>query len=296
MSPLPPEPDHWESTNCPICDNEPDALLPVVESEGYQIVRCPDCRLLLVNPRPDVQRVNHFYQEEFFSSDCELERHIANARSDLKPVLQVVKSLRPRGGRILDVGSAAGLFLSQLKEDPLWTTEGIEPSRTAARYSEEHYGIRVHRGFLSDFDPSHGPYDVVTSLNTFFLHPYPNRDLDRMAQLLDARGYLVFELPGLTFRFLKNTGLISRLVYGVPAKLNAGTHLFFYSRHTLTRLLERHGFRLIRSLSKCPVYPSRILRLASLAYWPLAKTVEFVTAGRINLFPKEILIFQKTSR
>lgn len=237
--------------------------------------------------------MNHFYEEEFFSNDYELERHIANARSDLKKVLQVVKSLRPQGGHILDVGSAAGLFLSHLKEDPLWTTEGIEPSRTAAKYSEEQYGIHVHRGFLSDLEPNHGPYDVVTSLNTFFLHPYPNRDLDRMAQLLNAGGYLVFEIPGLTFRFLKSTGLISRLLYGVPAKLNAGIHLFFYSKHTLTLLLERHGFCLIRSLSKSPVYPSRILRLASLAYWPLAKTVEFVTGGRTNLFPKEILIFRK---
>ena len=64
-----------------------------------------------------------------------------------------------------------------------------------------------------------------------------------MKRLLKDDGLLVFEIPGMAWRMMKDAGPVCRMIYGTRLHLKAGINLFYYSRRTLSRLLARHGFR-----------------------------------------------------
>jgi hypothetical protein len=102
------------------------------------------------------------------------------------------------------------------------------------------------------------------------------------------------EIPGLRFRLLKNTGILCRLLYGVPARLNAGVHLFYYSRQTLGRLLGKFGFVEIAHMpEQSPVYGPWYVRLGNALFYGVTAVLYRATGGAMNLAPKEFLIYQK---
>jgi len=63
-------------------------------------------------------------------------------------------------GRLLEVGSYCGLFLSVARERG-YDVVGVEPSRWASRYAGETLGIPSHCGTLSDVPRDAAPFDVV---------------------------------------------------------------------------------------------------------------------------------------
>jgi SAM-dependent methyltransferase len=282
-----------EEIACPICGPAENKLFVV--SEGHRILRCDGCGLLYVSPRHSTSAIGEFFKTEYIADEDRAERDFVSLRErSLRREADRVRRHLPDGGRLLDVGAASGAFLHNFSGDHRWAVEGVEPSAVAARYARSKFGLRVHEGFLRDLALPSASFDALTSLDTFPLHPDPNLDLREMNRLLKPGGLLFIEIPGLNFRLLKNSGLLCRLLYGVPVRLNAGVHLFYYSRATLARLAARHGFRLARSYpEQGPLYGSRAIQTANHAYFLATAILYALTQGALNLAPKEFLVFQK---
>lgn len=282
-----------ETVDCPICGPFPTSKF--LSSNGFQIEQCRQCTLLYVNPRCNPQELAQHFREEYIADDERVQVEFVSYReASLAREAATIKELSPQGGRLLDVGTASGLFLTHFSKEANWKAEGVEPSSFAARYAREQFGLTIHEGFLNDQQFGDAIFDVVTSLDTFPLHPYPNEDLAEMGRILKMGGLLAIEIPGLTFRLLKNTGLISRLLYGEPVRLNAGIHLFYYSRETLVRLLSLHGFELVMVVpEQAPVYGSAFLRFLNGGFFTMSKMLAHLSFGKINVVPKEFCVFRK---
>lgn len=282
-----------EIAYCPVCG--PEETSQYVVSNGYHIVTCCRCRILFVNPRPDSRETALHFAKDYITTIERVERDFISFRgAALRREANRIRKICEHGGRLLDIGSASGAFLFYFKGDPRWMIEGVEPSRVAAHYSREKLGLNVHEGYLADMQFRDGTFDVVTSLDTFMFHADPNGDLKEIARILKPGGIFAVDIPGLNFRLLKNTGPICQLLYGESARLNAGVHLYFYSRQTLSRLVEKHGFRLIAWYpEQGPVYGSLLMRGLNYAYFAVAALLYRCSVGWINLVPKEFLIFRK---
>lgn len=277
--------------SCPICGPKPARLF--TRSNGRDVLRC-GCALLFSSPRPSNADIRAHFENEYIAGEQRVEIDFVSLRErTLRSEAQIVKALHPGGGRLLDIGAASGAFLRCFAGDPSWSAEGVEPSHVAARYAQERVGVTVRRGFLQDQRfPDHS-FTVVTSLDSFYFHPNPNEDLAEIARILLPGGTLVVEIPGLKFRLLKNTGLICRLLYGEQARLNARLHLYFYSARTLGLLAARHGFVLERAIpQQGPIYGPPLLRIANRAFFLTVRTLYRLTRGRVNLVPKELLVFR----
>src|SRR3954468_16551285 len=95
---------------CPVCE-EPgrEALF---RKDGWPVVRCRRCRLVYVDA--DVRRdaVEEIYDESYYQGEVfgdylgERELRVASARGRVGMLASIVP-----GGRLLDVGCAAGFFL-----------------------------------------------------------------------------------------------------------------------------------------------------------------------------------------
>lgn len=274
-------------------------LNPYIKSNGYQIVKCNQCGLLFVNPRPTEDSIKQMFVEEYIGTDERVTEDFTSWRlASLKREANYVKKLLPEGGRLLDLGTASGAFLGEFSNSPEWQAEGVEPSQFAAKVATERYQVPVHHGFLRDLSLPTGSFDVVTSLDAFCFHPNPNPDLQEIARILRPGGFLAIELPGLRFRLLKNTGLLCRLIYGVQARLNAGVHLVYYNRRTLGRMVGRYGFDEIMALPESsPSYGPVYFRLMTRIYYIMTRFLYGLTGGAAWVpVPKEFFVYKKVEK
>lgn len=278
---------------CPVCG--PHSSQPFGVSNDLAIVRCDGCSMLRVAERPSEEDVSDFYRDEYISHEDRAEEEMIGYREgSLRREAARLRKFFPSGGRLLDIGAATGSFLSQFSGHDQWNVEGVEPSGFAVEYARKRFGLNIHHGFLDDQSFADETFDVVTSLDTLMLHPYPATDVGEMARILKPGGLLAVEIPGLTFRLLKQTGPVSKLIYGDGCRLNAGVHLYFFNRKTLSQMVAPHGFEPVQSWPEsAPVYGSAVTRAGKWAFYQATRTMYHATGRLIHLAAKEFIVFRK---
>ena len=125
---------------------------PVCRSRRFRdkygpIKQCRDCGLGMVNPLGEFRGEHE--SEEYFLRDylplhlASREASMAERRSHIATILRYFAL--PATPRHLDVGCALGFMLEEAKAAG-WNPEGIETSEFAARYAEQHTGVRFMPG------------------------------------------------------------------------------------------------------------------------------------------------------
>jgi SAM-dependent methyltransferase len=122
-----------EEINCPIC--EARERIPFHREGFYQMVRCPSCEFIYLNPRPTDESLLHLYQHYLPEGGLPIQAW----RKMMLPVFKRASHLiqRCKGkGRLLDVGAGFGFFLSEM-ESRGWEVAGIEISQKAIEYARD---------------------------------------------------------------------------------------------------------------------------------------------------------------
>ncbi|MCA9051698.1 MAG: class I SAM-dependent methyltransferase [Planctomycetaceae bacterium] len=264
-------------------------------SNGYPIVRCCDCGLVFVGEAEPAETTREFFRSEHITDRELTELHYVEwRRESLVREAELIRRLRPSGGRLLDVGAASGMFVRQFEGDARWSAEGVEPSHVSAQFAREQFGLSVYTGFLDDQDFDADCFDVITSLDSFVCHRKPLQDLREMFRILKPGGLLAIEIGGWNFRRLTSTGPLCRLIHGVPARLNAGVNYFYYDRRTLSALAEKCGFHYRHCFPEAmPSVGSRPVRGVKWLYFQATAVPYRLSGGRISLVPKELVVFEK---
>jgi len=195
-----------------------------------RLVRCRQCGLEYVSPRPrggDIVAAYSAGDDPAYVSQVDArERTFANA-------LDRIEALQPGKGRLLDIGTAAGAFLGAAKARG-WEVEGCEPNRWMAEWGSRHYGVRIRAGELFDQEYPPHSFDVVTLWDVIEHTPDPARVVRRIGELLKPGGLLIINYPD-------RGSWLARLL-GRRWPFLSSVHLYYFTRTTLSRMLERHGF------------------------------------------------------
>ncbi len=279
--------------NCPICG--PNQTSPVGVSNGLPIVKCQGCNLTYVSECPPLEHTQEFFQEEYIKdSESARELYVDFRRKSLERGARRIRELMPKGGRLLDVGTASGFFLTQFRDDCDWTVEGVEPSRFSAEFARQEFGLTVHQGFLSDQKFPESTFNVVCSLDAFVLHRQPRKDMQEFYRVLAPGGLLAIEIPGHRFRMMTGSGLLYRMLRGPSLRLAAGVNFYYFTRATLTQLATLEGFEFIASHPEgMPAKGNRFSQAAREAYNIASGALYRVTKGNVNFSAKELCIFRK---
>ena len=207
-----------------------------------QVVRCLDCDLVYINPRPPLEAIHQGYAEavdETYVSQAEGRLHA------FRRIARQISALRPpAGGRLLDVGAAAGFFLVAAREQG-WKVEGIELSSWLSAWAKQKFDLTIHTEPLAagQFPPGH--FDVVTMFDVLEHVEDPRTTVRTVREALKDDGLFVLSYP--------DWGSIFARVLGRRWWFLLSVHLYYFTRKTIRRLLEENGFEVIRMQR---LYPS----------------------------------------
>lgn len=206
----------------------------------YQIVRCCQCKLVFLNPRPSQERIGAYYTENDWyraSQNVPLEEALIFNRSwrDIqafrcKPILSYKQK-----GRILDIGCGDGLLLKFLSERG-WESCGIEVSPLAAQYAVR-LGLDVREQSIENTSFSKDSFDVVSFFGSIEHLNHPLETLRKISPFLKEDGILY--LGG-----TPNFDSFERKLFGKRwMHLNAPRHFYHFTPDTMERLLKEAGYR-----------------------------------------------------
>jgi 2-polyprenyl-3-methyl-5-hydroxy-6-metoxy-1,4-benzoquinol methylase len=217
---------------------------PFCPENGRSLVQCQHCGLVYVSPRPDAHELYALYGESYFHNDdsgtvgyTNYIRDEANIRKTFQRRLKRVERFA-QPGRLLDVGCAAGFFLSEAQARG-WEPHGLDVSSFAAHYTRDRFGIPAQQGSLLDLDYPDASFDLVTMWDVIEHVPDPAAHVDRIARLLPPGGHFALATPDVASLPAKLTGK-----RWVGYKLQE-EHVYYFSAATLTAMLDKAGFDVV---------------------------------------------------
>jgi SAM-dependent methyltransferase len=251
-----------------------DLLLKVTQDE-FTVVRCRQCGLIYLNPRPSKDLLGSYYptvyyppvqakvrpqlQQQAKKFSAKMKRWVLEDyygypsvgpagwfRTVRRILLWPDKALREfkgrhpmpwRGeGKVLDVGCGAGGNLKSLQEQR-WQVFGIEISDVAAAHARDLLQADIHTGTLESAPFPPKSFDLVFMSHSLEHLPSPASALRRVHSLLKDDGLLVVSVPNVNSLEYK---LFGRWWF----QLDPPRHFYHFDKRSLSGLFTQAGFQL----------------------------------------------------
>jgi len=227
--------------SCNLCGN--DQIKELYNLPPYNIVRCLNCGLVYLNPRPyPGQMMKAYDSQDYYFSDgkqtemfygypdyTKLRKHLYFVADELmRPLKNTIR------GNLLDVGCGMGFMMKRFQELG-WESHGVDVSSYATEYARSELGLKAYTGTLETLNLANDFFDTVTIILAIEHMPDPRSTLAAVNKLMK---------PGATIIIATHDigGLWPRISRSKWQHIFVPEHLFFFSRKTLARLLNETGF------------------------------------------------------
>jgi SAM-dependent methyltransferase len=160
---------------------------------------------------------------------------------------QILRQLKPQGGRLLDVGCAHGWFLDKTKD--FFRSSGVEPDESIFNATKAR-GLEVAHGYFPQALLPDSKFDII-AFNDVLEHIPPVEDaLTACKEHLNPDGLLLINLPSSNGFFYRLSKLLARL--GIDGffdrmwqKGMPSPHVHYFNQRNLRQLLGRHQFEIV---------------------------------------------------
>jgi SAM-dependent methyltransferase len=233
-----------EGFRCPVCEcTHARPFLALTDriarttSEKFTLARCRGCGLLRLHPQPSDLVLERAYPDEYAPFNRPGLSGRAKRLLEAKGVRDLWDYLRPPRA-ILDVGCAGGELLDRIRQAGNPDVHGIEPDPFAASLARRR-GIPVHEGYLEDARLPDESISTVLLDHVLEHVDDPAAFLAEVHRLLIGGGAVIIWLPNVESDAAQRLGPFW-MGYDAPR------HLTTFSLRTLSRLLDKQGFRVVR--------------------------------------------------
>lgn len=255
---------------CDLCGQTiPQEYASFLPRFPFHLVRCQQCGLVYLDPRPAPEEIGDYYTSEYYTSlppqpidgktwqqliktvayksRCQHTSHEVSATKRFflrlaRPLIgwraRRYVPVRPHG-RLLDVGCGNGQWAAWLRDNiPGWEAEGVEINPYAAAQAREAYKLKVHVGHLEEVGLEAENYDMISFWHSLE-HVYsPQATLREAHRLLRPGGWVGIELPNIE-------SWEARLLKEKWYHLAPPVHLYHFSADTLQAMLVECGFQVV---------------------------------------------------
>ncbi len=173
----------------------------------FNVVRCNECGLLYLNPRPDVSELKTIYPDNYYAYVLEEKNRSAKSRNSalykarkavyvgrLKRVLALCKP--SENFRVLDIGCGDGRALNWYRELDGYQIEtyGVDFDEQSVEKAKA-AGHRVYLGTFEDAEIPLNYFDLVVATHVIEHVADPKRFASRVLQVLKPGGIFLCETP-----------------------------------------------------------------------------------------------------
>jgi len=226
---------------CACCGETERTLL--VRIGDWTVYKCNRCGLGVLDPRPDPAELGALYRENYFVSHYEEELELGSLGMQRR-ISQEAHRIRffgkyKRNGVVLDIGCGRGYFLHACRVRG-YDVVGLDVSEDAAASVWNTLRIPVKAGLLRDglFEPE--SIDVITMWHALEHTDDPGRYLGQAWRWLKPGGLLVVDVPN-------HEGTDATRIGAAWDGWSLPYHFFHFTPSTISSMIARHGFRMLRS-------------------------------------------------
>lgn len=239
------------NNQCPACGI--DGVSMDGQYDRFATLSCGNCGHMMLE-----RSVEPTKSDDYVVADDAALRRMLKATRDKEFDLSVdLAKKHVSRGSWLDIGCSFGWFLDRIKRGG-YEAFGVEPSPTAFASANELFPGKVLNGeFPSVLDGAiHFPqrYAILSAMDVLEHIRNPSPFLRAARERLAPDGALLLKVPS-------NDGVLFRLASKLSSRRSHGTfgrlwqvdfnypHWHYYSRHSIKRMLDRHGFSVVAERS-----------------------------------------------
>jgi 2-polyprenyl-3-methyl-5-hydroxy-6-metoxy-1,4-benzoquinol methylase len=209
-----------------------------VSKEAFDLYHDETIDMLVTYPQPSLENLGKYYESVDYISHTDSKRslfekayHFVKSIA-LKNKLNLINSLQPAKGRILDIGAGTGDFLSVAKKNG-WQTIGVEPSDKAKAIA-----LKKEVSFVEDTaELEKQSFDVITMWHVLEHVPNLDNQIKELKRLLKPNGSLIVAVPNFKSFDAKYYGAFWA-AYDVPI------HFWHFSKKAIKALFEKEEMEL----------------------------------------------------
>ena len=247
---------------CPICNSENiigDSM--DVKRNGPHISRtkCIDCKLIFDNPMAESKELEDYYKNysksvkyvDFDTENFHLELFNKISNYDKIMIFKKAKymSYCNQIGNFLDVGCGLGLGLSYA-ENLGYKLYATELDKNAIKFLRNNFNAYLFEGFLDEANYQSNFFDFIHVSHVIEHVPDINLFLSELRRILKPNGILSIGTPDMSSNLYKIYKIVSHLQLKVPDIIDGVEHTFLFSKNTLRKVCEDHGFKIIDQFSQ----------------------------------------------
>lgn len=219
---------------CLLCGSH-DSARRHARPDGDAIMACRACGVEWYWPQPDDAYRDGLYSRDYYQSWGDIRGNTALRGMKRRTADFYLRSIvrHCRGGRLLDVGCAAGYFLESARERG-FAPFGIEYAQFSAAVAREKFGSEaVETGTLETTRFPDGSFDVITMIDLLEHVTDPAAALTRARKLIKPGGIIVVVTP--------DTDALTNTIMGRRWTHYKKEHLYYFNRRSLGFLAGRAG-------------------------------------------------------
>lgn len=252
------------TVDCPNCDAAYASARTVAHEINLKIVQCRQCDFMYTSPRFVSPVMNDKATADDNDAPIVLPPKHREALLDVRKAdryanyvdeVARLKEAQP-GGRLLDIGTNLGFFLKIAQDEGTWSCEGVDPNRKRARLASEHFGLKVHPGYLADAHFPDETFDVVVMIDVFEHVPYPVAHLQDCHRILKPGGLLYIKVPNGSYTRFKHRLVddlrLASVLKSEPNTWDSHQHLNHFTAATLKSMLQSTGFNVTQFFVPIP--------------------------------------------
>jgi 2-polyprenyl-3-methyl-5-hydroxy-6-metoxy-1,4-benzoquinol methylase len=229
------------SIECNICNS--GHIEHFLKKDEWEIVRCKECGLVFLENIPSDEKLKIIYDDSFFKDGQKSPLDGSNIISNptyfnAKKRIDKIKQTGYVNGELLDIGCATGIFMKAASSS--YNCTGLDVSDVATQFAVKEMGLNAKCGTIFDHDYEKQSFDIITMWDVIEHVRDPDKYIEKINQIMKPGGLLVL-----------STGNIDSLMFKIQKKnwhlLIPPFHLYYFNKHNITKLLEKHGFE-VKSL------------------------------------------------
>ena len=213
-----------------------------VSQEIFDLYHDEKLDMLITSPQPSLENLGKYYESVDYISHTDSKRSLFEKAYHfvktiaLKNKLNLINSLQPNKGSILDIGAGTGDFLFVAKENG-WHTIGVEPSEKAKAIAKKK-GV----SFVSETSElENHSFDVISMWHVLEHVPNLENQIKELKRLLKPNGTLIIAVPNFKSFDAKHYGKFWA-AYDVPI------HFWHFSKTAVKMLFEKEEMKLVKVL------------------------------------------------